>query len=51
MKDVVKDYMRQIGSRGGKRTAQRMTKNQRVARARKAAAARYAKREARHGES
>jgi hypothetical protein len=43
MKESVKEYMRQIGSRGGKRAAQRMTAAQRRARARKASRARYAK--------
>jgi hypothetical protein len=50
MDNAVRQYMREIGSRGGKRAARRMTKGQRVARAKKAAAAKYANREARRGE-
>ncbi|MBZ5689165.1 MAG: hypothetical protein LAP86_29525 [Acidobacteriia bacterium] len=47
------EFMRRMGSRGGKRAAQRMTPAQRKARAVKASRAAAAKRsqEARHGKS
>ena len=47
------EFMRRMGSRGGKRAAQRMTPAERKARAAKASCAAAAKRskEARHGQS
>jgi hypothetical protein len=40
---AVKAYLAEIGARGGKKTAAKLTKAQRVERARKAVAAREAK--------
>lgn len=42
-KDDVSKYLASIGSRGGKTTAKNMTRQQRVERAKKAAAARHEK--------
>jgi hypothetical protein len=43
-KDPVKEYLRQIGSRGGKKAAEKMTAEERSARAKKAVDARERKR-------
>jgi hypothetical protein len=42
-KDDISRYFAKVGSKGGKQTAKRLTKAQRVARARKAGLARAAK--------
>jgi hypothetical protein len=39
---IIREYLRQLGSRGGKVAAERMTKEQRVLRAKKAATSRPA---------
>lgn len=39
-----KEYLRQLGAQGGRKAAQNMTEAQRIARAKKAVAAREAKR-------
>ena len=44
--DPVRDYLSQIGAKGGKRCLETMTPEQRIERAKKAAAAREAKRAA-----
>jgi hypothetical protein len=41
--EIVRNFARRTGAQGGRKAARNMTKAQRVARARKAAAARYAK--------
>lgn len=43
MEKKLSEYLRKIGSVGGKKAAERMTKAERSERARKAAAARYRK--------
>jgi hypothetical protein len=43
-KQAVKAYLAEIGAKGGKATAKKLTKEQRIERARKAVAAREAKR-------
>lgn len=43
IKADLKAYLAEIGSRGGKKTARKLTKEQRVERARRAVAAREAK--------
>lgn len=42
-KEIVRHYMAEIGSKGGKKAAEKLTKAQKVERARKAVAAREAK--------
>lgn len=51
MGDAVKQYLKKIGSRGGKASAAKLTAGQRTAKARKAGLARAAKarKEARNG--
>jgi hypothetical protein len=44
--DPIREYLRTIGARGGKRSLETMTKQERVDRAKKAVAAREAKRKA-----
>jgi hypothetical protein len=48
-KGELSSYLAKIGSKGGKKTAQRMTKQQRIERARKAAKAKAAKASAERG--
>ena len=43
-KDVLSDYLRKLGSKGGKATAKKLTPEERKAAARKAAKARWSKR-------
>jgi len=43
-KDVLSDYLRKLGSKGGKATAKKLTPEQRKAAAQKAAKARWSKR-------
>jgi hypothetical protein len=49
MGDEIKRYLKKIGRRGGKKAARNMTAAQRTQRARKAARARYSKKEAGNG--
>jgi hypothetical protein len=43
-KDIISDVMRAMGKKGGKASLKTMTKDERIARAKKAVAAREAKR-------
>lgn len=42
-KEITKEYAAELGSRGGNKTAEKMTKQERSERAKKAAAARWKK--------